>query len=173
MSGLILLAIIGLFVAVLNFFRKWLFSCCGKKLDTHKIRLVANVVFWVFAFTLPVADEIIGAFQFRALCDTNTTFKIDAEKIKGKTVNVVLDPLNKKISGLMLPVDFTRQAYRDAETNEEYASLIVYDARGGWLMRSLWEPSGTLFIQFPTCYPKNSKGVREYGVTILSTIIPK
>ena len=131
MSGLILLAMIGLFVAVLNIFRKWLFSCCGSKLDTYKIRHVANVVFWVLAFTLPIADEIIGAFQFRALCEGNSTFKIDAEKIKGKTVNVFLDPLNKGISGLILPVDYTRQAYRDTETNEEYASFIVYKAKGG------------------------------------------
>ncbi|GHT84100.1 hypothetical protein AGMMS49960_18370 [Betaproteobacteria bacterium] len=68
MSGIIALFVLGLFVTVLHFVKKWLFGRYDDKLNSLPKRLVASVVFWVLAFTLPVADEIVGGFQFRALC---------------------------------------------------------------------------------------------------------
>ncbi|MDR3054429.1 MAG: hypothetical protein LBU53_03385 [Zoogloeaceae bacterium] len=153
MSGLILLAIIGLFVAVLNFFRKWLFRFFDHRLDTHKIRSVANVIFWVLAFTLPISDDIIGGFQFRELCKNGSMLKIDAEKIKGKTVRVVIDPSNEYVSDTITPIRFSHFSYRDVETNEEYASFSRYYAEAGWLLRSYGMPGSELLTAASSCSP--------------------
>jgi hypothetical protein len=137
MIGLSFLALLGLFVTVLHFVKKWLFGHFDNKLNSLPKRLVASVVFWVLVFTLPVADEIVGGFQFRALCKEGAQLKINAEIIKEKLVRVRYEPTDLYLSGTAIPIRYTHHSYHDVETNEEYASFNSYVAEGGLLMRSI------------------------------------
>ena len=117
---------------------------------------------------LPVADEIIGGFQFRALCKENAVLKIDAKKIKDKTIRVVPEPTegSSDAEGVAIRIYYYRLSYRDTETGEELASYSTYTARSGWLVRLFSTSSGfpPLTIHPSTCSPPNEGGLpKEFG----------
>lgn len=126
------------------------------------ISLVAVLV------ALPVADEIIGGFQFRAVCRENAVLKIDAERIKGKTIRVIPEPLegSRDVEGTAIRIYYYRLSYRDTDTGEEMASYSTYTARSGWLVRLFGTSSGfpPLTIHPSTCSPPNEGGLpTEFG----------
>ena len=117
-------------------------------------------------FVLPVIDEIIGGFQFRALCKEHAVLKVNAEKIKGKTVRVVVDPSNKDVDNTAVRIYYTHLSYRDVETGEELANTRWYTATAGVLIRILTGNSGsTLTIHPSTCSAGLSK---SYGFTLIN-----
>jgi hypothetical protein len=91
----------------------------------------------IVLMVLPFVDEVIGGFQFRALCRENAALKIDTERIKGKTIRVVLDPLNRDVKNTVIRIYYSHHSYRDTETGEELASYNDYTVDGGLFFRSL------------------------------------
>lgn len=86
---------------------------------------------------LLVIDEIIGGFQFRAICKKKAVLKIDEQKIKGKTIAVVVNPSHQDISGAAISISHSRFGYFDTGTGEELASYSRIEAEGGklvWLL---------------------------------------
>jgi len=101
---------------------------------------------------LPLSDEIVGGFQFRALCKQNAVPTVDAEKTRGRNVRVKTDPANKEVDGTWVRVLHSHSSYRDAETNEELFSSHRYVANGGWLIRALSTDQHTTPLTFEsTC----------------------
>lgn len=133
MAGLLVIALLVGWLAV----AVWLATRLTGKLESRPLRfaLMISIVFVLVA--LPVADEIIGGFQFRALCRDNAELKIDAEKIRGKTVLVVVDPANRDVENSLIRIYYSRFSYRDVNSNEELATYSRYVAVSGWLMRAL------------------------------------
>ena len=117
------------------------------------ISLVAVLV------ALPVADEIIGGFQFRAVCRENAVLKIDAERIKGKTIRVVAEPIegDRDVDNTSIRIYYSRFSYRDVDSGEELATYSRYVAVSGWLVRTLAMGNSfpPLTIQPSTCKPNN------------------
>ncbi len=133
MAGLIFIAlIIGWFFAA-----RWLARKISVRIANRALRWLSTALLVVVFMALPVLDEIIGGVQFRALCKEHTTLKIDAEKIKGKTIKVSGKPLNLNLTGTAIPIYFSRISYLDAVSNEELASTGSLDAKGGLLIRTL------------------------------------
>lgn len=162
MSGIFVLFVLGLFVTVLHFVKRWLFGRYDDKLNSLSKRLVASVVFWVLAFTLPIADEIVGGFQFRALCQENAKLQIDAENIKGKIVKIVVNPRNEVLNGTAVDISHWHYSYRDIENNGEYARYDTYIAYGGWLIRNFWF-RGTMIIHPYHCGPTENSNIDEFA----------
>jgi len=133
MAGLLAIGLLVGWLAV----AVWLATRLTGKLKNRPLRfaLMISIVFVLVA--LPVADEIIGGFQFRALCRDNAVLKINAEKIKGKTVWMAIDPSNKDLNNTAVRIYYSRVSYRDMVTGEELGSNSAYAAMSGHLVRLL------------------------------------
>jgi len=64
MSGIILIVIL----AAWFFLVKKLTGLCVMKMQEGVKKTTVTVVIFILLFVAPVADEIIGGFQFRAMC---------------------------------------------------------------------------------------------------------
>ena len=150
MAGLIVLAIFaGLFFAAL-----WLAKILTSKLPPRVPRTPAMGLVVILLLTSLVADEIVGGFQFRALCEKNAVLKINAEKIKGKRIKSSGEPANEILKGTAVQIYHTHNVYRDAETNEELASYSRYTAKGGWFIRTIGFSDSTPPLTFSSvCVP--------------------
>jgi len=133
MIGLLLFG----FVAAWFVAARWLAIKATRRLLPGKLRLTAVCFITLMLVALPLSDEIIGGFQFRALCEKNAALRIDAARIRGKKVRVTTDPANKEVGGTSVPILYSRSSYRDVDTNEELASSGRYVANGGWLIRTI------------------------------------
>ena len=154
MAGLIFLAILfALFFAAL-----WLAKMLTNKLPARVPREPVMGLVVVLLVILLVADEIVGGFQFRALCEKNAVFKINAEKIKGKNIRVFFEPSNKVLDGTAVRISYSHSVYRDVETNEELASEGSYIAKGGWFIRTIGFSDSTPPLTFPSaCSPPDRR----------------
>lgn len=133
MAGLIFLAILfALFLAAL-----WIAKKLTNKLPSGAWRTAANILITLLLLLLLVADEIVGGFQFRALCEKNAVLKINAEKIKGKTIRLAEDKCPKNVKGTAVRIYGCQESYRDTVTNEELANAGWYVAEGGWFIRMI------------------------------------
>ncbi len=149
MAGLLFLIILGLwFWGALS-----LAKLSTRRMQASGLRKLTTVFATVFFFLLPLADEIVGGFQFRALCEEAQANKTDGQRIKGMTVRSIIDPLNKDVVGTAIRIYHSRISYRDVTTNEEVASYTTYQAKAGWLVRALGGQSGfgPLTIHPSTC----------------------
>lgn len=133
MSGLFLFGVIGLYLFVLSKVSEWI-TVFIKRAATRKL---ARSGFVVLMLVLPLADEIVGAYQFKALCRENAVLKIDAERIKGKTVRLVINPSNETVPGTALRILHTRYSFFDPTSNAVLGKFDAYGVKGGWLIRSL------------------------------------
>jgi len=115
----------------------WLARRIARTVPQGTARIAAIGALTALFVALPVADEIIGGFQFRSLCAKNAVLNIDAEKISGKTVRLVIDPSNSDVADTAIQIRFSRLSFRDTNTNEELASYFRYTAQGGRLIRVL------------------------------------
>ncbi len=79
-------------------------------------------------------DEIIGGFQFRALCKPENMLIYDAEKVRNKTL--LYSPLSiKKIKNTIIPIEVSLLGGGDLTTGEILLERKKYRATGGWLSR--------------------------------------
>lgn len=156
MAGLIFIAIlVGWFFAV-----RWLAGLVIISIKNRGLRRLFLMLIVPLLFILPVTDEIVGGFQFRALCKENAVVKIDAKKIKSKKIRVVIYPSDKEkhVENSAVKIYFSRYSYVDNETGEELASYSRYTAMGGLLiqMLAMGHEMTPMAIHPSTCQPLNS-----------------
>lgn len=167
MTGLLLLAVVGL----------WVWACVAitraalRRVPSPPWRWLVAPTLFTTLLILPVVDEIVGGFQFRALCEKGAVLKIDAEKAKGRTVRVVIQPSNEVVPGQALRTLHTHFSYRIVDSDEEIARYDTYAVRGGWFIRALGisNNNSPLTIGLPACSPPN-RGLldRTYGFTLIN-----
>lgn len=127
MSGIIILIVLGLWF----FFSKFLSGLFTSTVEPRGFKIFLRLIIFILIFTAPVADEIIGGFQFRALCTPDNLLVYDADKLKEKTVsprNIPMKTLDK-----IIPIVVTTGAWEDAETGELLLTYKIISAKGGWL----------------------------------------
>jgi hypothetical protein len=165
MIGLVFFGAIGLWIMLVRWFTRWLFSRDMLRFLNRKYRFVLMVLFWVGIHFVLIADEIVGSYQFRSLCQEKARLEIDPNKIKGKFVSGVL--MSKTLHHAAIPIRHVYISYRDVDTDEEYASHNTYHAGGGRLMRSIgfWGPMQPLIIYPASCFPSiSAEGLdKQYG----------
>jgi len=132
MSGLIALAVLIPFVVFLI----WVSGLLTRRMQPGNWKTLLRVVIVIGVFPLMVVDEIIGKYQFEALCKANGIETIDQSLIKGKRVQIHTDYfLWKSLPGKIIPMRVTTARIKDADTGQELASFKSYSTCGGWLMR--------------------------------------
>ena len=122
------------------------------------------VVIWsgfIFIFLFPIADEIVGWFQFNNLCTEKDTLIYDKNKVYGKSVvrrDIPLDSnwtMSTKIDinkskgiaiytlNKAIPIVVTTTQWEDSETGELLITYRWLQAKGGWLSHLIGFPQGS------------------------------
>lgn len=152
MAGLIVWAIFGLWV----WFVVKTSKAIGTRITPGRWRRPVTVLLFLMLLPLPVLDEIIGGFQFRALCEKNAKlkFNVDPATLKGKTIRSIADPLNRDVEGTLVRIYYSHFSYRDVESDKELLNYTEYYAKGGLLVRTLSFDSNITPMTFTfTCSP--------------------
>lgn len=129
------------------------------KTENLTIKKIGAGVLLVFFFLFPVADEIIGGFQFRDLCSEKVELIVDEKKARGRVV--VAQPIQfKYIGDYFVPISLEYFSYKDRITGEVLVSWISLRTDGGWLSRSLNILSSKKPYTFNgVCTPKKIKTI--------------
>ena len=132
MTGLLLLILAALWLVAAVFITRFV----ARKVPSPGWRpAVATIVFFALVVG-PLADDIIGGRQFKALCQEKTPINVDRSRAVNKTV-YLLDERPYRPSGLLVPVTEQPWRYADVDTKEILVSFSTLEAKGGWLIRAL------------------------------------
>lgn len=130
MSGIIFFGVLGIWIFVAIKLANLFTS--GMQTKSKKKWLYPLIL--ILIFIAPVLDEIIGGFQFAALCKRGNTLIYDAEKVQGKTVLWSGMP-REKIKNTLLPIEESYVIWIDLDTKNKLIEYKEYYATGGWLGR--------------------------------------
>jgi hypothetical protein len=135
MSGLIFLAVVGLWGWLAFKLSRFI---SGRLAQGRWAKPLTALLFLVL-LPLPVIDEIIGGFQFRALCKEKAvlTLNVDEASLKGKTVSTLAEPSNQAVENTAVGIYYSHYSYRDVEDGKELLNFTEIRATGGWLVRAL------------------------------------
>jgi len=143
MSGLLLLFVFGLWVV----FVTWLTKSLIRAMQPGLFKRIVHLMLFSMLLIVPVADDIVGGFQFRALCRQGYPPVYDEAKARDKTVKLkevpvrilnqkpYLDIPRKYIDYTIIPIREDSWEYVDHITGETLLSWKEYHAKGGWLSR--------------------------------------
>lgn len=166
MGGLIVIVILAMWVTASIALAMWLARRLGLK------RFKTGVTFLLFfaVLGLPVADELAARPKFELLCRKGAVLKIDAEKIRGKTVRVEISPANQLLEGMPIPVLYSHIRFRDVLTGEVLAEYETYQAQGGVMARATGFPSGIQpWTGNYSCVPDDRGTIpKRYGFTLVN-----
>ena len=130
MSGLILL----LTLALCIWAGVWLVRFVGRKVPNPKWKAPVMVGLSLTLLTAPFVDEVIGMYQFEALCKANGIESADVSKARGKRVRLEVGP-PAQLNGTITPGKVRDWYYKDAGNNDVLIHHKSYSTPGGWLVR--------------------------------------
>lgn len=168
MTGIFLFIVVGL----------WVWACVAmtrallRKVPSKGGRwLVAPLAFSAL-LALPVADEIIGGFQFRALCEKNAVFHIGVANPEGRVTKFSANPANEIMSGTAIRIYDTGAEYTDVQSGETVVKFHEYVAKGGVFIRTLGisEGNAPITIGRPGCSPEQTRGEAVHRTLKFSVI---
>jgi hypothetical protein len=167
MTGLLLLFVVGLWLAIVY----WLTKLITIKLSTKWWRMPVRVLLFLAVLPLPLVDEIVGGRQFKKLCEENSTIQFDRVKAAGKTVYLNTLP-EIDIKGTWVSVKLHHWEFVDVKTDEPVVSYSTLRAKGGRFIRTLGISEGSAPLIFKgSCVPKERPASVEtfkgYGITYI------
>jgi hypothetical protein len=165
MIGIFFFTVLGLWLWVCLALARALMRRLGRRPWRYFVGLAAFIVLLV----APVADEIAGGMQFRALCEREAVLTIDAEKVRGRT----LKRFGVKLPAVDAVVDIERwrESFVDAISGEELISFVWLRVSGGRFVRALHISEGNepLLIHPSTCDPGRSvRWEKVYGFVLIN-----
>jgi hypothetical protein len=130
MSGLILLLVLILFWWGGVLLVRWV----GRVVPNPRWKKPAMVGVVLVLLTAPFVDEVIGKYQFEALCKANGIEGADVSKARGRQVKVEYGE-RYFVDDTIMPIKVSNVIFRDAASGEVLIQHKNYYAMGGWLMR--------------------------------------
>lgn len=144
MSGLILLFALGICFWLGGMLVRWV----GQMVPNPKWQGPAKTTVALALIASPFVDEVIGMYQFNALCKANGIESADVSKARGKRV-IASYGERRLIEGVIIPIKASEDFFRDASNGDIVIHSKDYYAKGGWLMRytplSMGSPQPILF----------------------------
>lgn len=146
MAGILFLIGIGLWVTVAIILSKKI--PCWLRVTKHSA--VISVLLFPVLLAAPVADEIVGRWQFNRLCEREAvvTLSPDWERVKRALDND--DPIIG-VDGYAIPIRVQRVEFVDADTGEPFLTYKGFHTYGGFLFGRL----GLGLGQSTSCWPKD------------------
>ena len=144
MIGLSILGALGIWLIVAIFFSKKIPQWLG----LVKNKVVMSVVLFPLIVVTPIADDLIGMWQFRQLCkkDAVITLSPDWESVR-KAIRIDLPRIESK--NTMIRIYGHAVQYKDVETGRIFLTSQWFATSGGFLRRH----SG--LVNPEQCLPKN------------------
>lgn len=103
MTGIFMLVVLGGWVAILG----WIAAFIVRPIPVHGYRLLLKLALIALPLPLPVADELIGRFQFHGLCRSMAVVELHPGVADER--DIVYSPSSiENIDGLVLPVTALR-----------------------------------------------------------------
>lgn len=127
-----LLFLLALFVCVVAGI--WFVAFVVRMVPSPKWKSPVMVCLTLLLLAAPFVDEVIGKYQFEALCKANGIESADVSKARGKRVKVNYGDRHP-VSGTIMPIMETNVLFLDADSDEVFIHHKNYYAMGGWLMR--------------------------------------
>lgn len=152
MIGLLFLAGISLWLAIAVMLSKKIPVWIG----VSKHKTATTVLIFPVLFVLPMADEIIGRWQFSRLCEREAvvTLNPDWEKVKG--ARLVSQP-RREVSGTLIQIYSEPSKYVDVATGTAFMTYPYFYTHGGMLLGRLGLGLGGL----TSCHPKNAQAIQK------------
>lgn len=149
MTGLLLIAVVGLWIGVVWHVSRW----ATRSIRIVSVRIFARALTFAALVTCPMVDEIVGGVQFRKLCEREAVLKIDAAKVRGRTLKQIA--AQSFPANTLLRIEEWRNSFVDTTSGEELASFGWLRVSGGWFIRTLGisEGNAPLLIHPATCWP--------------------
>jgi hypothetical protein len=98
------------------------------------VRAFLRIFLGLLFSILPVSDEIIAGFQFRALCKAQSLLIYEEGRLEGKTF-VWAGVENEEVGNTNIPITKRVIRWVDASNEETVIQQLEFYASGGWLSR--------------------------------------
>jgi hypothetical protein len=158
MTGILLIIVVGLWA----WFAVFICKTFTTNLKPAWVRALSTLLLMAVLIPLPVVDEIIGGWQFKALCEKNDIKEVELVRAKGRTLSSKsIGP--EKIEGTLLNITAIKRSFQDPATSEKIVEFVDYTAEGGWLIRSLGisETKSPLIFEKTCGLPRGHNSMQE------------
>ena len=132
MIGLMFMAGIAAWAAVVVYLCKRIPPWLG---ITRFVKTTRYLLFPIL-FLLPIADELIGRWQFHRLCEREAVVHLSRDWMSVKAARKYQIPA--ELSGYVVPVKGSKYEYRDGETGRLFMSYSNFVREGGVLFRHIF-----------------------------------
>jgi hypothetical protein len=116
-----------------------------------------SFLFVPLAFIAPIADELIGRWQFKRLCEKEAVVWLNPNWKSVKAVRNVSPDSSEPVHGTVIPIRIQRLAYIDAETGQSVMTYSAVHTKGGMLLGKV----GLGLEGTTTCWPKDEIEIRK------------
>jgi len=158
MSGIFLIAVFVVWLAIVIAAIQWAIRHCKSKF----MKLFSGIVIFPLLLLAPLADEIIGMFQFEALCKKYAIVEVDEKSAMNRRVVTEIRKIDEYAKGTAVKIRIDPYMYRDIETNKVVVSFHTLDAQGGWLINFLGISETRAPLLFRSgCAPKDMFGFKK------------
>jgi hypothetical protein len=125
-------------------------------LGVTKHATVISVLLFPVVLAAPVADELIGRWQFSLLCEREAvvTLSPDWQKVK-RAMHKDIPVVN--LQGHVIPIRSQREEYVDIDTGKIFHAIQAFHTKGGVLFGQL----GLGLGQATSCWPNDWIQVRK------------
>jgi hypothetical protein len=133
------------FLAVIAFWAMVVFYTCKfckqtlLGLGLTRIAKPASLFLFPVLFVLPVADDIIGQWQFQQLCEREATINLDPSWENVTRAGKTSIPLVPEPEGYIVPIHGTKMEYWDPDGNKIFLSFTRFRREPGALRKMLWD----------------------------------
>ncbi len=110
----------------------WMVARITRRLPERWWRTLFRFFLYIALYPMPLIDEILGAQEFKQLCDQYAVVQVDEEKAKGRTVYQSED-VYVEIKNTWVPVHMHQNRYVDTFTGELLLADTSLYANGGRL----------------------------------------
>jgi hypothetical protein len=166
MTGILLLIVVGLWLwAALAMTRALMRRWKGRPWGVPLACLA-----FVALLIAPIADEIVGRFQFDALCAKYAVEVVDESRAANHRVIAELRDVNQYAAGTAIRIRIKQFRYLDEGSKELLASFHMLEAKGGLLIRLLGISETSSPLTFHgACEPPNAfEFLKRLNMTVLN-----
>lgn len=134
----------------------WLSKRIPRWVGIKKHTTVASVLLFPLVLTAPIADDLIGRWQFYQLCDREAVVTLSPgwETVKRAKREWMS---SKKYDEYLIPIESQGLRYIDADTGKIFMTNQALFTSGGFFQRHLYG----LNRQATSCHPANGQAIEE------------
>lgn len=117
-------------------------------LGVSKHTTIASVLLFPLVLMAPIADDLIGRWQFYRLCERESVVTLSPDWMRVKRAREGGGPITE-LKGYAIPIKAQHGEFLDADTGRPFLSYQSFHTKGGFLLGQL----GLGLGQTASCWP--------------------